>query len=1177
MGAFADEINAGSEKQFSFEKTKPTTSKTTTTAGGTFARSAAESAVQTPGVIAAGALAAEASLPFAPMAGPFAPAVPVVAGAIGGIAAGVAQSKVIDKAEGAIDNLFGTNIQGIKKQQSKEHPDAELLGGVAGGMVGPGMAPGFAKSYVNAAGRTVSGLEQAGVGAGAMTAIGATQRAIEGGDAFDPKSLAADFVSGGFTRQTELGRKIHNSVVSVASPKTPSDHIVATAFMKKEDGTVEFSGPKHNETKKDYSKDTHIQGFVTKSGQFLDRKQAEAHARQTGQIKPDYKLERPEEGLHSGDMRANGQDSFTLKPQTPLASTNRDGVTTLNHEAIRDDFNNNFAYIYDSTTATGQQKRAVFDKLGIDRETMKLLIPDHETYAKFIQAHEDNHVANGDHASYPRDAGGRPDLMSPDALAIETRATQHAFQAVKDKALMPHPDALDPEIVQHKFEAGKQTGDPIGANDAFNQHGVVPKNPEQLADSFYALTKQGEADMSSLFGRQLSKAGRWLVGAESDGKYQKAVRAGYTPEMGAKFYDHLERGVPLNGEEQSIFDSFGKDSLDAIHAQTKRQVELGRVSHLELDPEKSGKHVPRISVPTKMTAKSFLEKLTGSKQGGFDADITKAPGAMSERGYFVAERADGKRIVIQPRGKDLFAFNNKKQSKFGANSSANEDGSFREVRAGDKYGENWTIKEAFTHEIEQHTNQKYLKDFLAVAYKREIEARSFDRANNHFENFIKSDYFKEIAKPASDKDVPPNWKTLKVTDKVPQLAPYRFEPRVGAILEDFAKVWKPNTLNHMTNFLIKNMMLNPLPHMNNEAWHWYNARGLSGWVTPAGAARFARTMPGALKSVITQDKFYRDIMNAGGSILGADVRNSATFSEIMQKGIKEAQSDPTVTNHIKELGMKPVEFYDAISKKMSIAMWTVRDAMYVQLIKEQQIRGHDLHGAIKEVERHMPSYRIPETVMGSRTLSEVLQNPNLTVFSRYHYGMMKSLINTAKDMAGKGPQGKEGMKQGWDSAAAIAVAMAVIYPLMDQGAQWLTGNKNAEFRKAGPYHLFDAIKGVVTGDKEPLSLLQPLFTVNPVLLAGIQLPFNREFYTGKQIYHPADKGTMIARDLGMYAAKQIPQVSTGLRTNAAGGLPQWAAGQADIKAPTDKQVRNKERWKLKNARAAIKRAMKEGF
>ena len=373
-------------------------------------------------------------------------------------------------------------------------------------------------------------------------------------------------------------------------------------------------------------------------------------------------------------------------------------------------------------------------------------------------------------------------------------------------------------------------------------------------------------------------------------------------------------------------------------------------------------------------------------------------------------------------------------------------------------------------------------------------------------------------------------------------------------------------------------MLNPIAHMNNEAWHWYNARGLSGWVTPKGAARFAKTMPEALKSVITQDKFYRDLMENGASILGADVRNSATMQEIMDKGMKEAGRDSEVQNHLASLGLKPFDLYNAVSKHAAIAMWTTRDAMYVQLIKEHMLQGKDMKAAIHEVERHMPNYRIPETVAGSENLSKILQNPNITVFSRYHYGMMKSLINTAKDMAGRGPEGKAGMTKGWDQALAITFALSVMYPMLDKMAQLATGNDNAEFRKAGPYHLFDAVRQVAHGDKEPLSLLQPMFTLNPVLLAGAQLPFNREFYTGKQIYHPSDSTKLIAKDVGKYAVKQLPQVSTGLRTMAdpnAGGAAQWAAQQMDIKAPTDKQVRNKLRWKLKNARASLKREMKD--
>lgn len=768
-------------------------------------------------------------------------------------------------------------------------------------------------------------------------------------------------------------------------------------------------------------------------------------------------------------------------------------------------------------------------------------------------------------------------------------------KAMSRPAASPDEMITDPETNAEKQEFvkalvtkyGKDFEKEAGAlfDEEYANKGIVPVTHEQMADSLYALGKQTEADKAELFGRAKGLVGKVITSEKAEGLYQKATADGVDSAMRTKWQQAAEGKTTLTPKEQELFDKYIKPMEAELRELTLRQVELGRVKNLNMNEAETGKFAPRIMLPRKMDAKAWKEKLFGSDMGGFDADIVKEPGAMSERGYFVYEAPDGKRTLIMPKGKVIVGIGkNKQQFKFGENVTIPEGSTeTRQIQSGDKWGAG-RIKEATVAEIESLTEHKYLKDYQAVVYKRLEEARAYDRANNHLENMLKSDFFKSVAVEATEptperyeidlktgknrKVREGKWDTLSNTDKLPQLAKYKFEPRMKAIIEDFSKVWTPNTSTYITNAIIKNMMLNPLPHMNNEAWHWYNARGLTGWITPAGASRFVKTMAPALKSVITQDEYYRKLMMNGGSILGSNVRNNATYKEIFDKGIKEAIENPTFTQQLKALGMKPVDAYNALSKHMSIAMWTVRDAMYVQLVKEQELKGKSMQAAIKEVERHMPSYRIPETVMGSRALSKVMQNPHISVFSRYHYGMMKSLQQTAIDMSGK--NGKQHMKEGWDQAAAIGVAMAVLYPMADWLMDQIFDSEKTTLRRAGPYHLFYAINETAKGEKVPMSIWQSFFTFNPVLLATGEIMYGREAYSGKEIYKPNDSSLVIAKDTGKYLVSRLPQVSTSLRVNkeTAGGTEQWLALQADVKTLTKDQVKAKKDWKKRNEHAA---------
>jgi hypothetical protein len=234
--------------------------------------------------------------------------------------------------------------------------------------------------------------------------------------------------------------------------------------------------------------------------------------------------------------------------------------------------------------------------------------------------------------------------------------------------------------------------------------------------------------------------------------------------------------------------------------------------------------------------------------------------------------------------------------------------------------------------------------------------------------------------------------------------------------------------------------------------------------------------------------------------------------------------------------------------------------------------------AIKDVERHMPAYRVPHRVMGSRMLSEVLQNPSVTIFSRYHYGLVNSLKETAADLAAirKGQAGVKDFLHGLDTAAAIAVAIGVLYPLQDMVAQWMSGNEDAKQRRAGPYHIFHAIHGIASHEKDPMAFISSIFTFNPPLLAGAQLIMNRKIYNGQPIYHPEDSGKKIAYDIAKYVITQLPMASQAEKAQKEEdeGFKNWQMRQLDIESPTTETVIKREKQKNIREKAGARRTGK---
>ena len=538
------------------------------------------------------------------------------------------------------------------------------------------------------------------------------------------------------------------------------------------------------------------------------------------------------------------------------------------------------------------------------------------------------------------------------------------------------------------------------------------------------------------------------------------------------------------------------------------------------------------------------------------------------------------------KGTEIWEWKNGKKSLIGHTDNL-------DFKRGDKIilnnGKEVTMVDGSVEAIEKESPYKYLHDAEASARLANIGLRKMARELELVNNLKKSELFKQVGfNPEQPvKDLPKGWRVPNNIDRIPELRGWHFDPKTAAIIEDFAKVWDKSMWMNLTNALVKNMMLNPVPHMFNEVMHLWNARGFTGWVDPRRMAMFADTARQAWNDVGNQSKFYRDIMREGGSILGADPRNKEFFEPIFENAKKDIFGDKdsqrSISQLAKRLGTSVGDLYNGISKASNKAMWFTRDVMYVQYVREIMAEAKkrnipmDLKGAIKEAEKHMPNYRLPSEVAGSRGLSQVLRNPNISMFSRYHYGMVKSLVNTIKDVDPRNlssPEGRKHFREGVDSMLAIGVAMGALYPLMDYIAENIFG-EGAQQRRAGPYHLIQAGVDVAEGKKDASALIWPVFTFNPVLLSLGQLGFNKNIFTGKGIYHPDDPLGDILGDVGEYAAKQVPQVSTAMSaTKDEGGETQLLAKQLDIKVKTEAQKEREKKAIEREKRAAKGRLTK---
>lgn len=1169
-------------------------------AGKVFAKSAVESGVKSvfslPGMLAGARYGAGIG---AMMGGPASVSgIPEVIGAIGGgIIGGIAAGSVYEGIKEQISKAIPQDIaeaSGFDRADlargQKEHPYAAFAGGLAGSLVAfrPGKIDPIKVSPTKEIGELTQRAGMAGIAGGGE----AVSEAMDKHQKMDPWKIAGAAAWGGFAaKPTQLTERM-GGLFSKYSPVGKVD-------------PKELIGEK---TKMEYEIPEEVNGVPVKQGP-TGRKRADGtyvaatFHRGTPQPESSVKAQRTLDVL--SELSKSEPELLKLYKDDPDRLLAR--VADKHFDNLPDDIKQ-FLYNKPARDAeTGETHRIgspseiggggdwnihgthIFDlrTLAENKGTSPEIRIDPVQATKDFETKPWTKPKVADVKPLPEDAFNSPDEWIQFLLAHEEMHTKVSRPEWVSKG--EHENLINELALEHV------RANPIADRPTAGFRGKF-ESMDDVRDSLWQVDNLPRLD--KILGQQLRRS---------------ALEAGMNEDNMVNIRRSFEgENVKLTPEEQSFKDGYYKDLVGEVRKINEELQRRGQADRVGL----SADHFPRQTLPPKATLTERIKKAIFGTDSVWDPNIQKVQAGQQERGIFKTNdgriievnvnKETGKRRVIAWKLNDKF---NPKLPESKTNSRyrprlvgfLEEGTSVHSGKPVDVYklkysrganGQPVASKEVFriepgeakVDEIEAVSPYRYNKDSLGVLVDRIQEGRQQLRALDFIDDFKKSDLFKQNAyKLESNRPPPAGYKIPKSIDRMPALSGYAFEPRLADIIENFAVSHTPNALTKLSGVMVKNMMLNPLPHMSNEAFHWYNARGLSGWVTPSGIKRFMTTGGPALKEVITQGKEFQEMIKAGANMLSADVRVSALETQMFNQGLKEFVQTPEAKSLAKELGLTIPKLYDTISRQSSLAMWTVRDAMYMQLVSERmKYEGLSREAAIKDVERHMPNYRMPERVgekvMGaqlSRALSETLQNPNVSVFSRYHYGMVKSLVETAKEMGGV--YGKEGAKHGWDSAAAIAVAIAIMYPMLDALAVSMTGNKNASVRRAGPYHLGNSIYEVAHGAKEPTAVLNSVFTFNPALLGLAQLGFNHKLYNGQPVYHPTDDPGLIARDVGKYAVQQLPVASSSMRASAetGGGLKQWAAQQMDIKAPTDEQQARIDKVIQRNKTASEKRRLKK--
>ena len=506
-------------------------------------------------------------------------------------------------------------------------------------------------------------------------------------------------------------------------------------------------------------------------------------------------------------------------------------------------------------------------------------------------------------------------------------------------------------------------------------------------------------------------------------------------------------------------------------------------------------------------------------------------------------------------------------------------------------------------------------DILAKANDRPYDPRYPDR---------------RVAKTTSELDrnngreVSPNQLRGRVNNPaLPGLDGKKLSKRAADVIEDNFKEYKKGVMSKVSDALVKNMMLNPIPHMHNELVHFYSTKGFFGAMGKDGRRNFASDQMWAMKQVFNRTPEYIDMLRSGKSQMSLNVINSKNLDAVLRQSTKTLMGDTATQKWYDGISKglyKASKGYSNISDFAQYSMWSTRDVAYMALVKQKMRQQNiNMSDAARQVELHMPTYRLPETVgpeqilsyKVTRAVSKVLQNPEMVIFARYKHGMLSSGLNTAKDiLSGLDPVlnklGKPGkliaeglgykdiavgrakrkqFADGLDSGMALSSAWYIFYPIMDALYTELFDGDEVKARRAGFLHILETAKGVAHQEKEITQLRNVLLTINPAFLLMYELWMNETQYNSQEVYNFNDllgsgSKSQFAKDIGTKVLQSVPQYSTlGNSTDEYDEIDpkKFLGRQIDAKIKTREQLYKQATRRAQQDTINLNKALEGGY
>ena len=647
---------------------------------------------------------------------------------------------------------------------------------------------------------------------------------------------------------------------------------------------------------------------------------------------------------------------------------------------------------------------------------------------------------------------------------------------------------------------------------------------------------------------------------------------GYTPTKLEPLWG-LEEGKPVPKGLKDVYENIYVPARESLNANLREIASLTKRPLRTIEDE----FMPRIA----LERRGPLQRLLA---GHTEFASTGKPSSLYTRSvYSIAVPTGGDLVVhIGDKGKVTgFYEGNILDLGYTADGHMPKVGKDVKLKTGETLG---VLKQATRNSAEAAIKDlRYWKDPVATTLLKRAETAAYlDQLKFWDELKGRKDFKTAIGAP--EDEAPLNWLplTAEARLKIPAFRYMHFNPRYAELLDDMTRSQKRiPILTSLNNLATKSLLLNPLPHIDNELTHWVMASGLSSFMKPG---KMGKLLP-ALKSVINQDALQLEINRAGGNMLYANRWLNNNVASLGKVELSLLEKSPELGTFAKRMGLAPVEAAQYLSTRTGDFMWMVRDTLVTQLVQEHIAKGMPMKTAVQKVMEDMPAYRLPprvgEDFVGaqmSRMISRAGQSSIIEAFFRYHYAVYSELGAIAR----KSMQ-RDTRLHALDSMAAL-LAMWIGYeyiadPIADEVAK-SAGLGEGKARKPGPLHAIEKMGKVAAGDPNA-GLYMALSIVSPAMWTPAVEAATGRSISGRGISNPyAPTDTQLGQK-GMYLLQHLtPSVGGGLFDNPGGGAPKTARQallqQLDIENKTQEQldrIEKAKRYRERKSRAERKRRL----